>query len=1150
LILGSAPKIDPRTAADVATELQQLLQVYAPAWNEVDPVTGAPKGVSAALIGVSARFAEVLIQRLNQVPQKNFLAFLELLGAALQPPQPARVPLTFMLSQGSLVDAVVPAGTQVAAPPGPGEKDPVIYETENELVATSAQLSMAIVRDPEEDTYADYSNDIIVTGSSGTPVFHGNQPIAHILYLGQSQFLNSPAITNLSLIFNLQSPAGEALNLKWEIWNGTKWQDITPADSAKDGTKNLSQSGTIQFGKVPAAQATSVNGISKELIRCLLLTPITQSSTPRTGMVRAGQLPRIRSMGMRVHLHNDGLLIDFAYSTGSGIIDVSKDFYPFGEKPRFNETLWLALEEAFSNGGATVTLNITVTSPPGSNVQTPPPATPSPDLQLRWEVWNGTWITLGTTSGTGPVAPLVSGFTDTTNAFTKNGSVTFTLPQGVSSFNVNGKESFWVRARIIAGNYGLEGHYILKSPPPAATESPYTFVLPNFKPPSIKSLTAMYDLDKPPAAQPAALPETVLAYNDSTYTDVTGINTGSTQAYAPFQPSPDVRPTLYFGFVLPTGRTAFPNTTITMFFRGADLRYGQKTIPLAPDISRSAADPGSSSTHKFVVTNPGSTSITYTPNLLGSQWTPVITLTKSDGSPGGTSPSKIEAPPGDWVEVDVQVTVPPGTAFGAKDSGVLQLVSPSQLLYTAEFVTFAHEEEAQTQQLQLTWEYWSGQKWTTLIVNDETSNLTTTGIVEFLAPPDFAAHTEFGINTWWLRVRWDAGDYDTDPRIDRIFLNTTMAAQTVTIRNEVLGSSDGSASQTFQTTRAPVLTGQSVAVRELEMPSGDELTTILEDEGPAAVMVIPDSTGKPSEIWVTWHETPDFYGSDSRSRHYVLDHTTGEITFGDGLSGMIPPVGPANIRASLYRTGGGTQGNRPAGSIMQLKTTLPYIDKVTNYIDATGGVDAESMDSLISRAPLEVRHRHRAVTPEDYEDLAHLASTDVARVLCVPNRDLVADPFDQMPPVLGNVSLIIVPNTTDPKPQPSIELIRRIQKFIAASCPVTATVLVVGPLYLQVNVQAEIGVASLETAGTVAPSVQNALAAFLHPLTGGFDGEGWEFGRAPHRSDIYRVIEDIPGVDHIRALTVQTIEDLPGSRETGRFLVYSGTHSIKLIFEP
>jgi Baseplate J-like protein len=1155
LILSSAPKIDLRSAADVAQQMQQLLKVYAPGWNEVDPVTGAPKGVSAALIGVSAHFAEVLIQRLNQVPQKNFLAFLELLGAALLPPQPARVPVTFLVATGSLVDAVVPAGTQIAAPPGPGEKEPVIYETENELVVATAQPALAIVRDPEEDTYADYSNDIVVTGSSGTPVFHGNKPIAHILYLGQSQFLNSPGISSLSLILDLQPSAGDDLNLKWEIWNSTEWQDITP-DPANDGTNNLRQSGTIKFertapAKVPAAQATTVGGIIKEWIRCRLLTPITRSSAPRSGMIRAGQLPQIRSVGMRVHLHNEGLPIDEASSSSSDVIDLSKAFYPFGEKPKLNDTLSLALEEAF-NAGTTVTLNVQVTTAPGLNTNTPPPAAPSDDLKLRWEVWNGVaWVELGTSTKTGPVATVVNGnsFLDTTNAFSQDGTVAFTLPSNVRSSEVNGKERFWIRVRITAGNYGVEGYYKGITPVPDPPASPFKFFLPTFQPPSISSLTAMYDLDKPAPPQTQTLPEAVLAYNDSIYTDLTAA-ISQAQGFSPFHPSPDLRPTLYLGFVLSTGRTTFPNNTITMFFHGADLQYGEKTIPLAPDVSRGAGDPNTNVIHKFVVTNPRSSGIIYTPNLLSSQWTPVITIINSDGSPGGTSPSKIPVPSGDWVEVDVQVKVPHGTSFGARDDGILQLVSPDQVLYTAEFVTFAHDEQVQTQQLQLTWEYWSGQAWTTLVVRDETSNLTTTGIVEFLAPQDFAAHTEFGTNAWWLRVRWDSGDYDTDPRINRIFLNTTLAAQNVTVRNEVLGSSDGNASQSFQTTRAPVLSGQTLAVRELEAPSGDELKTILEDEGKDAVLVIRDSSGKPSEIWVTWHEVPDFYASDSHSRHYTLDHITGQVSFGDGLSGMIPPVGSANIRLGLYKTGGGVRGNRPAESIVQLKTTVPYIDKVTNYLEATGGVDAESMDSLVSRAPTEIRHRHRAVTKEDYEDLAHLASTDVARALCVSNRDLVADPFDDLPPVLGNVSLIVVPNTTDTKPQPSIELIHRVQKFISTSSPVTATVLVVGPLYLRVAVQTEIGLASLDGAGTVPLKVQDALAAFLHPLTGGFDGKGWEFGREPHRSDFYRVVEEIPEVDHIRTLTVQSTEDFPGSRKTGRFLVYSGTHSINLVFEP
>ena len=1144
MIVSSAPAIDPRTAAEVAQQLQQLLKVYAPAWNEVDPVTGAPKDVSAALIGVSAQFAEVVIQRLNQVPQKNFLAYLELLGAALLPPQPARVPVTFLLAKGSLVDAVVPAGTQVAVPPGPGEKDPVIYETENELVATAAQLALAMVRDPDEDTYADYSDDIVATGGAGTAVFRGNRQTAHIFYLGQSQFLNSPGISDLSLKFDLHSPAGDEIDLRWEIWDGTQWRDITPSDPSKDGTKRLGQAGTIDFGQIPAAQATPIGGFSKEWICCRLLTPITRSSSPRSGMVRAAQLPKILGVEMRVHLHSGGLLIDEAYSSASGLVDVSKDFYPFGEKPKFNDTFWLAMEEAFSNAGATVTLEVKVTSPPGSK-QTPPPAAAFDNLNLRWEVWSGSaWYQLGISGPTGPVAKSANNdpFLDSTNAFLQDGKVIFTLPPNVARFNLNGKHSFWIRVRIVSGNYGVEAHFV------PLLES-FRFVLPTFQPPSIHSLTTTYDLDKPAPSQKPIMPDAVLAENDSVLADLSPVN-GILPAFAPFQPSQDLRPTLYLGFILPAGRTTLPNNTITMFFRGADLRYGQKTIPLDPDVSRGAGDPNTSVSHRFVVTNPGSSAISYTPNILGSQWTPVITLANSDGSPGGTSPSTIDVPAGRSVEIDVQVTVPAGTPLGSSDTGILQLTSPDRVLYTAEFVTFAHEEGAQTQQLRLAWEYWNGESWATLVVRDETSNLTTTGTVEFLAPPDFVAHTEFGANAWWLRVRWDTGTYDTDPRINRIFLNTTMAAQTVTVRNEILGSSDGSANQSFSTRRAPVLAGQSLAVREPEMPSGDELKTILEDEGPGAVLVIPDSAGKPSEIWVTWHQVPDFYASDSRSRHYVLDRITGEISFGDGLSGMIPPIGSANIRLTLHRTGGGVRGNRPAGSIVQLKTTVPYIDKVTNFVDATGGADAEAMDSLLSRAPREIRHRNRAVTQEDYEDLVHLASSDVARVLCVPNRDLVADPFDNMPPVLGNVTLIIVPDTTDPKPSPSVQLVRRVQNFISASCPVTATVFVVGPRYLRVNVQAEIGLASLEGAGTVAAKIQDALAAFLHPLTGGFDKQGWEFGREPHRSDIYSVMKAIPEVDHIRALSVDIVEDFLGSRGTDRFLVYSGTHTIKLVFEP
>ena len=47
---------------------------------------------------------------------------------------------------------------------------------------------------------------------------------------------------------------------------------------------------------------------------------------------------------------------------------------------------------------------------------------------------------------------------------------------------------------------------------------------------------------------------------------------------------------------------------------------------------------------------------------------------------------------------------------------------------------------------------------------------------------------------YWIRVRVDRGDYPLEPRLVRFLLNTTIAAQTVTLQNEILGSSEGSKS--------------------------------------------------------------------------------------------------------------------------------------------------------------------------------------------------------------------------------------------------------------------------------------------------------------------------------------------------------------------
>jgi len=281
---------------------------------------------------------------------------------------------------------------------------------------------------------------------------------------------------------------------------------------------------------------------------------------------------------------------------------------------------------------------------------------------------------------------------------------------------------------------------------------------------------------------------------------------------------------------------------------------------------------------------------------------------------------------------------------------------------------------------------------------------------------------------------------------------------------------------------------------------------------------------------------PDFYESGPGSRHYTLDRLTGAVRLGDGQHGRVPPQGRANVRAAQYQTGGGPQGNRPPGSITQLKSAVPYVDGVINWEPSGGGSAPETLEAVKTRGPKILRHRDRAVALADFEDLAFQVSSEVARVKAVPAHGS---------PEAGRVGLLVVPRSTELQPIPSLELLSRVQDYLAVRLAPTVELWVAGPDWLRVTVMAEVVPVSLEAATDVQVAVLAALVTFLHPLTGGLDGQGWAFGRKPYQSDLYALVEGIPGVDHVRRLIV----DEDGEVSPDQFLVFSGEHRITMVSE-
>jgi predicted phage baseplate assembly protein len=222
-----------------------------------------------------------------------------------------------------------------------------------------------------------------------------------------------------------------------------------------------------------------------------------------------------------------------------------------------------------------------------------------------------------------------------------------------------------------------------------------------------------------------------------------------------------------------------------------------------------------------------------------------------------------------------------------------------------------------------------------------------------------------------------------------------------------------------------------------------------------------------------------------------------------------------------YQTGGGTQGNAAANTVTQLLGGVPFVNGVTNPIAAEGGADAEDLADVRVRGPGVFRHRERALAARDYEALAREASPAVAVARAVP----ATGPDGRTAP--GWVKLVVMPHSQDPQPQPSVGLRQEVHDYVAALAPADLAGLEVdGPDYWPVGVNVTVTPVQVDQAGPVGVAARQAIQAFLHPLTGGPDGQGWPPGRSVYLSDVAVAVGATPGLDHASELEL-TLDGIP-----------------------
>ena len=234
-----APNLDDRTFQDIVDEAKRLIPRYCPEWtnhNVSDP--------GVALIELFAWMSEMVLYRVNQVPERLYTHFLNMVGIEPFPPAVARADLTFWLSTVLDAPVVVPANTEVTTAVGASAgTQAVVFSTVEDLEIAPPQLAHAVTVTAGDERVTDVWDDLRFA-VMGVPCFPSEQLTPGDAFcLGFSRSL-AGSVLRIQVVAEAEGIGVDPKNppLVWEVWNGEGWIRVAVND---DSTGGLNRAGEI-----------------------------------------------------------------------------------------------------------------------------------------------------------------------------------------------------------------------------------------------------------------------------------------------------------------------------------------------------------------------------------------------------------------------------------------------------------------------------------------------------------------------------------------------------------------------------------------------------------------------------------------------------------------------------------------------------------------------------------------------------------------------------------------------------------------------------------------------------------------------------------------------------------------------------------------
>ena len=140
------PLLDPREPEEIREQLRALAQSYTPEWR----YEGTENDPGAALAELFHDMYSQSVNRLNALPEKLFVEFLNLIGYREPGPMPATGTVCFEAQENAENPFTVSAGTQLFTPDAEG--DNIVYETERTIQVSPARLTDIFFVDAQADS--------------------------------------------------------------------------------------------------------------------------------------------------------------------------------------------------------------------------------------------------------------------------------------------------------------------------------------------------------------------------------------------------------------------------------------------------------------------------------------------------------------------------------------------------------------------------------------------------------------------------------------------------------------------------------------------------------------------------------------------------------------------------------------------------------------------------------------------------------------------------------------------------------------------------------------------------------------------------------------------------------------------------------------